>query len=79
MSMYVSSIAFFETMYSTWPFHKLSNYTANVLISILSTLFIAWEPAHRRNDIAYFVGPRTLESIWNMLSNRKLVRSEYHG
>lgn len=44
------------------------------LNSIISTASIAWEQPHRRVDITYYMIPRSIETVWKMLKNRRLVK-----
>ena len=53
---------------------KVSFYRRNCAIAFLATGGIACEQPHRRVDITYYVMPRSLEIIWEMLKNRRLVR-----
>ena len=53
---------------------KVSFYTRNCVIAFLATAGIACEQPHRRVDITYYVMPRSLEIIWEMLKNRRLVK-----
>lgn len=50
--------------------------TRQFLINGLATFGIAFEQPHRRVDITYYCLPRSLEIVWNMLKNRKLVKHD---
>jgi hypothetical protein len=73
MTTYVISIKAMHAFFDTSIFRKVPNGLANWIISSVSCISIAWEQPHRRNDIIYFVLPRTLESFFNMAKNRKLL------
>jgi len=77
MTTYVISIKFMHVVFATSIGKRVPNGLANWIISALSTIPIAWEQPHRRNDIIYFVLPRTLESYYMMAKNRNLIPKEY--
>ena len=56
--------------------HFINFYRRNVIACIIATVGIAWEQPHRRVDIIYYIIPRVLEIYWNMLKNRRLVKSD---
>lgn len=47
-----------------------------LLLNGISTFGIAFEQPHRRVDITYYCMPRSLEVIWNLLKNRKLIKND---
>ena len=49
----------------------------NFILCTLATLGIAWEQPNRRVDITYYIIPRTIEILWNMLKNRRLVKADF--
>jgi len=77
MTTYVLSIKAMHVVFDTGIGKRVPNGLANWIISAVSTISIAWEQPHRRNDIIYFVLPRTLESYYNMAKNRNLTPKEY--
>ena len=46
----------------------------NVVFGMISTAGIAFEQSHKRLDITYFTLPKSIETFWMMLKNRKLVK-----
>jgi hypothetical protein len=48
-----------------------------MLTNALATFAIAFEQPHRRVDITYYCMPRSVEILWNMLKNRRLVRKDF--
>ena len=74
LTTFVGSILAMNELSYHFLRNKIGFYRRNVIISFLATAGIACEQPHRRVDITYYVMPRSLEIIWEMLKNRRLVR-----
>lgn len=74
MTTYVFSIKLGYQLFAQKYLNKVPQWLANYIISVTGCLFIAFEQPHKRVDITYFIIPRVLETYYNILVNRKLLR-----
>jgi hypothetical protein len=51
--------------------------TRQLILNSIATLGIAFEQPHRRVDITYYCMPRSIEIVWNLLKNRKLIKNDF--
>jgi hypothetical protein len=83
LTSYIAFAEAFQSMPKIWFLKRFCHRdgilplpTRQLISCGLATLGIAFEQPHRRVDITYYCLPRSLEIVWNLLKNRKLVRKD---
>ena len=74
LASFVSSIIFLQC-YANKTLPLLSKNQIGVVASIVSGFGIVFEQAHRRAELTYYCMPRCLDTIWNWLEKRQIVKT----